>query len=262
MYKYIIVLVVIVLLLLLLFVENIKSQEFDIVIPVGENDISFINTQLEYTTQNIIGYRNIYIIVSEKYITSITNKNVIIINENIFPFTKNENSRSGWYFQQLLKMYAGFVIKDILPVYLVIDADTCFLKPIKFIKNNKYLFNYSSEYHQVYFKHMSKLHPSLYKKSKHSGICHHMIFDRYYIKKLFELVEKYHDKPFYQVFMSSIDPSEFNNSGASEYELYFNFMLIYYPNKIRLRELIWKNGNINENNNGFDYISNHYYIRN
>ena len=40
--------------------------------------------------------------------------------------------RIGWYLQQLLKFYAGFVIPDILQRYLIIDCDTHFLKPTKF----------------------------------------------------------------------------------------------------------------------------------
>jgi flagellar biosynthesis/type III secretory pathway protein FliH len=41
---------------------------FDIVIPIGPDDIDQINDQLEYTTKNIIGYRNIYIISCDPYL--------------------------------------------------------------------------------------------------------------------------------------------------------------------------------------------------
>jgi hypothetical protein len=74
-----------------------------------------------------------------------------------FPFNKDtiksyiNNNRSGWYLQQLIKLYAGSVIKDILDNYLVIDADTFFFKPTTFFKNNKPLYNYGSEYHYTLF---------------------------------------------------------------------------------------------------------------
>jgi hypothetical protein len=133
------------------------SNLFDIVIPVGPNDISVINNQLEYTKKNIIGYRNIYIVTTPNNL-HYQFDGCIIIDENIFPFTISdllilygENSRNGWYLQQLLKLYAGLIIPDILDRYLVIDADTFFLKPTTFIDNEQHcLYNYGTEYHIPY----------------------------------------------------------------------------------------------------------------
>lgn len=252
-----------------------KDKKFDIVIPVGPDDSDFLNTSLKYTTRNIIGYNNIYLIVHDDTLEVYNNikkefNNVYIINEKIFPFSKSdireENSRSGWYLQQLLKLYSGFVIPNILDKYLVIDSDTCFLKPTHFIENNIPLYNYGDEYHEPYFKHMKRMHGSLYKKFNDSGICHHMMFDKYYIKKLFDLVENHHNLKFWKVFINSIDDNDFRYSGASEYEMYLNFMMIYYPDQIKIRKLSWKNDSIknlydlNENKN-FDYISYHWYMR-
>ena len=39
-------------------------KQFDIVIPLGSNDISVINIQLEYTIKNVIGYRHIYMVTN------------------------------------------------------------------------------------------------------------------------------------------------------------------------------------------------------
>ena len=53
-----------------------------------------------------------------------------------------------------------------------------------------------------------------------------------------------------------------NESGASEYEIYFNYMLKYNPDKIQIRKLNWKNTNkLNSNNRNYDYISYHWYMR-
>ena len=78
---------------------------FDIVIPVGQNDKSFIEEQIKYTQKNIIGYRNIYLIC---YDPSILIDGCITINENIFPFNidtvvehHGKLKRNRWYLQQL-----------------------------------------------------------------------------------------------------------------------------------------------------------------
>ena len=108
---------------------------FDKFVPVGPNDLNVISHNLEYK-KNIIGYRNIYLICCDDLFI----EDCIMVKEDIFPFTIKtlenifgKNPRNGWYLQQLLKLYAGNIIPDILNKYLVIDAGTCFLKPSIFL---------------------------------------------------------------------------------------------------------------------------------
>jgi len=238
---------------------------FDIVIPVGPNDNDIIQHQLEYTKKNIIGYRTIFLIC---YDSLLQMEDCITVSENLFPFSIDTVSkfhgkvgRNGWYLQQLLKLYAGFVIPDILDTYLVIDSDTFFLKPTTFIENNICLYNFGFEYHIPYFQHMQKL-GEIFKKQfpDKSGICHHMIFEKKYIKEIFEIVEKEHHDLFYNIFLKNV--TEVNGSGASEYEIYFNYMIYKNLDKIKLRKLNWINTNSLSSLEGeYDYISYHWYTR-
>lgn len=248
--------------------EQSLSNMFDIVIPIGPNDINVIETQIKYTKKNIIGYRNIYLVC---YDPSINIEGCITINENIFPFNietiakfHGKSERNGWYLQQLIKLYSGNIIPNILQRYLVIDCDTFFLKPTIFIEKNKCLYNFGTEYNAPYFTHMSKLDKNLIKIDSHkSGICHHMMFENTYINELFCIVENNHKDKFYNIFLKFV--TEPNLSGASEYEIYFNFILKNHADKIQIRELKWKNSNkfINDDNNdNMDYISYHWYMRN
>ena len=238
---------------------------FDIVIPCGPNDKNKLNSIIEYTKKNIIGYRNIYIITHN---INIIQDDCIIIDENIFPFNLKtisiylgKNERIGWYLQQLLKLYASFVIPNILNNYLVIDCDTYFLKPTSFFSNSLPLYNFSNENHTPYFEHMYKLHPTLKKTNLNkSGICHHMIFQKNIINNLFILVEKLHKKKFYEIFLESINKKDILGSGASEYEIYFNYLQIYHNNKFIIRELYWTNSKNLLLENNFDYISCHWYL--
>lgn len=247
---------------------------FDIVIPVHSKDFERFLYQIEYTKKNIIGYRNIYIVTNN---TETPIKNCILINENIFPFNikliiekYNINSnRAGWYLQQLIKLYSSFIIPNILDNYLVIDSDTFFMKPTTFIENDKLLFNIGVEYHIPYFTHMKKLHNSLNRNyNDKSGITHHMIFNKQTLINLFNLVCGNNDidnniMKFYDIFLKNIVNSE--KSGASEYEIYFNYMIKYHYDKIKIRKLKWlnykKNMSINyfKTNHEYDYISYHQY---
>jgi len=224
---------------------------FDIVIPLGPNDVDIIEKQIQYTKKNIIGFRNIYIVT---YNTNIQIDGCITIDENIFQFKEfiknyfaqynGKNNRNGWYFQQLIKLYAGKFIENILDNYLIVDADVFFLKPTQFIENNKPIFTVGDEHHIPYFKHMNILHNSFQKYCQNSGITHHMMFNKYYLNEMFKLVEDLHSKPFWQVFILSVDEHtkhalSANESGASEYELYFNYMYAYHINDIIVRKLTW-----------------------
>ena len=51
-------------------------------------------------------------------------------------------TRNGWYLQQLLKLYAGLTIPNILENYLVVDSDVFFLKPIHFYEDGKFIYTY------------------------------------------------------------------------------------------------------------------------
>jgi hypothetical protein len=246
-------------------------MSFDIVIPLGPNEISRFDRQIEYTKKNILGYRNIYIVTCN---TNIQINDCIIINEEAFPFKKfieqyfsqhnNKSARNGWYFQQLIKLYAGKIIENILENYLVLDADVFFLKPTQFIENNIPFLSVGEEYHIPYFTHMKKLHESFEKVHNKSGICHHMMYSSEYLNEIFKIVEDKHNKPFWQVFILCVTehlnhPMQHLESGASEYELYFNYMIKYHPNKIIVRNLSWKNTSeksiTSTNVCGLDYVS-------
>jgi hypothetical protein len=247
-------------------VKNTNNYMFDILIPVGPNDTDIIRRQITYTKRNIIGYRNIYLIASN---SSLNVDGCISISEDIFPFSiktieniHEESSRCGWYLQQLIKLYAGNIIPGILDKYLVIDSDTYFLKPTRFIEMNTPLYAYGSEYHTPYFEHMKRLDPSFIKVDKqHSGICHHMLFETIYINEIIQLVEQRHNDTFYNIFIKQVDNINFSRSGASEYEIYYNYMLKYHPDKIKLRPLKWNNLRKLSNSGINDYESVHWHSR-
>ena len=240
---------------------------FDIVIPVGPKDQNIIRKQINFTQKNIIGYRNIYLVCND---SNFKISGCITIDEQLFPFNKDTikkygiyTRRCGWYLQQLVKLYAGFTIPNILDRYLVLDCDTFFLKPTKFIEDDKCLYDYRNNIYQPYITHLQKLglkHMNLDK----SWICDHMILETQYIKKLLQQVES-DNLLFYQIFLQLIDEKEKKKKkggGASEFEIYMNFMLQYYPDKIKIRKLNHLGVvDIKDIKGNLDYVSYHWYMR-
>lgn len=234
---------------------DLKGDPIDVVIPCASKDLETLELCIEGIKKNCRRVRRV-IVVSAKPLT----KKAEWFDEADFPFSKknvafylnkkneketqvflnNSRSRAGWYLQQLIKLYAAFVIPEISSNILVLDSDTIFLKPVKFLNaQNGGLYNVGSEHHIPYFIHASKLIPKFKKIFKnYSGICHHMLFQRAVLEDLFATVEKVHRKPFWQAFCLSVNSEELRHSGASEFEIYFNYVFAR-TNQVQLRKLKW-----------------------
>jgi len=115
------------------------------------------------------------------------------------------------------------------------------LKSTVFLENDKFIFTVGDEYHLPYFEHMSRLSNTFIKNEEKSGISHHMIFNIHIIKEIFHIVESIMLEPFWVVFIKMVDKQNYQLSGASEYELYFNYIIKKYPEKVIIRSLKWKN---------------------
>ena len=243
---------------------------FDVVICVGPNDNDIVGKVMPFTQKNVIGYRNIYLICSNP---NIHIPGTITIDEKIFPFNMSDlvnmfgaNNRNGWYLQQLLKFYAGNVVPGILKRYIIIDCDTHFLRPTRFITDDgKHIFTTGTEYHKPYFLHMNRLEHSLKKVHPLSGISHHTFFHTDRVNELMKLVENNfsNTNPFWKIYLNMVDRNEFMGSGAAENETYFTYMYLHHNNDIVIRQLNWENVSRLESHhfNNCDFVSVHWYMR-
>ena len=63
-----------------------------------------------------------------------------------------------------------------------------------------------------------------------------MIFQESVLKSMFNEVETHHNKPFWKIFCNLVDQYDLTFSGASEYEIYFNYVFSH-SDKVQLRKL-------------------------
>lgn len=223
---------------------------FDIVIPVHKKDMEVFHICVRRCREYVVGLNIIYVVTNEDNFPDKDEQNddierkVIWISEENFPFSLNTIEqygfayKTGWYFQQLIKLYAVNVIPNILENVLVVDADTIFLNTVHFFEKTVPLYSYGEEYYEPYFDHMKEVLPDLEKiDSEKSGICHHMMFQKHIIDDLFYRVEQLHKEPFWRVFLDKADPNLESGCGASEYEMYFNFVLKHYSYLVKVRKL-------------------------
>jgi hypothetical protein len=227
---------------------------YDIVIVHGPNDDEILPHCVEHIKKNVGKYRHIYIIsfdASSDIFEEEILKDCRVYDESVFPFSKSDvntinqtPNRDGWYLQQILKLYVSLTIEEMLDDYVIIDSDVLFLKPIEFKSGSRYLYNMAQEQHIPYFEHMKRLHPTFKRVyEQFGGVAHHMIFNRDIVKEMFKFVEDYHSslngehKPFWKIFLEQVEVGQRWASGASEYEIYINYMLQYHKEKVIPRKL-------------------------
>lgn len=263
-------------------IYSFTNDPIDVVIPSTEKDLYTLDLCIEGIRNNCIGVRRIIVISDKK----LTNK-AEWFDEKKFPFNQKsvafylvgcdeqksieyfnaKNPRVGWYLQQLLKLYAPYVIPGISRNVLHLDADTIFLNPVSFLnQKNGGLYNIGTEYNPPYFSHMDRLIPGLKKVfPKVSGICHHMLLQKEALDDLFNTIESLHNMELWKAFCLQVNKSDLYQSGASSDELYFNFVFTK-TDQVEIRKLKWDNlPSIKKLNfykaQGYHYISNHSWMR-
>ncbi len=253
----------------------------DVVVLSCEKDLETLEYCLKGIKENVIPKPRRIIVISEKKLT----ENAQWFDEKQFPFSKSDVSkellyddpekivqhtvggRVGWYYQQLLKLYAYKVIPGIADNVLIVDSDTVFLKPVQILnKYNTGLYATGKEKHQPYFIHMNKLIPGLKRVfPKYSGIVHHMLFQKEVLDDLFSTIENQHQCSAWKAMCHLVDSKSLYKSGFSEYEIYFNFLFSKKSN-VQIKPLKWRNINSLSllpecQKEKYDFVSCHDYLR-
>lgn len=262
---------------------NLVNDPIDVVIVTHPKDIATLDLCIDGIRENCSNIGRV-IVVSFRRLTD----KAEWFDEHNFPFSKDDIALAiargnvkkrdeffkgkhrlpGWYFQQLLKLYSPFIIPNISSNVLVIDADTIFLNPVKFLNQfngGLFCFNHNSkDAKQPYFAHAKRLVPG-YKKiyPEIYSVCHHMLFQKSILEHLFDMVEQYHKTEFWVAFCLCVDLKK--NKGASEYEIYYNFALTH-TDQVELRKLKWtNNGHLDKREKfkkqGYHFVSFHTYLR-
>lgn len=156
------------------------------------------------------------------------------VNENdVVPIRKRDISyicsgvdRSGWLFQQLVKLGADSITQT--DRYLVVDADTVLVQPQMFVADGKDLLLNTEWYHHPYIEAYMRL-VNLAPKTLVTFVAHHMMFNRARLQPLKARMEQIGQTEWYNSIVNASDLSD--ASGFSEYETYGQWCLEKYPDK-------------------------------
>ena len=161
--------------------------------------------------------------VDENTVLPITKKNIT--------YRSKRWERSGWLFQQLLKLSGDKVCTT--NNFLVIDADTVLIRPHVFTVGKKTVFysrNWSQpEYFKTYRRLLGK-QPT----APSSLVTHYMLFNRSKLSKLKRHIEAKHQTSWYAAILRNMDKSK--QFAFSEFETYGNFIYAQDPSGVVLKK--------------------------
>jgi hypothetical protein len=143
----------------------------------------------------------------------------------------------GWYLQQILKF--EYCRQTEAAHCLVWDADTVPLQSIEFFDGEGRIYLTSAaEYHEPYFYTFERLIGRA-APSANSFISQHMLVRCASMRSLCRKIEQHHAKSWTDALGDILEKHPARRNLFSEYETYANYMLMYEPESVRVRELKW-----------------------
>lgn len=228
---------------------------FDVIIPVGKNDINFLPRVVNHLLRCISDIQNIYIISANRNISVLQKKLKpyeickFLDEDGLLPIISFERvkallekyapervNRTGWYLQQFLKM--GFSRTSYCrDYYLSWDGDTLSLAPITYFDGNNILYNPKVEYNHNYFVSAQKL-TGIGKVSESSFISESMMFSSKIMGDLLDRIDASEVTGGDWV-EKIIAAGDYSNPlpAFSEFETYGNYSLVNYPGLYKPRHL-------------------------
>ena len=234
-------------------------MKLDIVIPIVKVDVPTFRNNLPFLLKYLpvkriilIGAKEIEPLIRDLEDVYFQDENAIIPNltlnkvKQIKKDLSGTDRRSGWYYQQFLKMAYAFVCSD--DYYLIWDSDTIPIKQMSFFDKDsgKPFLDYRDyvKYDECFFVTQNLLFPNEYLKKtlKWSFICEHLLVDSSIMRNLLNDLTNEGTAgkmTFYENIMHVIPRNVINLSGFSEFETYAAYVLKEYPNSYILRR--WNN---------------------
>ncbi|BCG56862.1 DUF6492 family protein [Paenibacillus sp. URB8-2] len=207
-----------------------EGPAIDVLIPAIEKDLATLPHVVDAVRKHVRHpIRSILIVAprKERIMDFCRRKACTFVDENtVLPITKKDIhyrsrtwERSGWLFQQLLKLGGDKLCTA--DYFLVIDADTVLIAPHRFRSSGKTVFycrDWSQpEYFTTYRKLMGRkaARPS-------SFVTHYMLFERRRLSRMKREIESMHGVPWYTAIMRSMNRTR--QFAFSEFETYANYV--------------------------------------
>lgn len=204
--------------------EMDAQRELTIVVPAAEKDILVLGHCLQ-SIRTMIQHRLVEVIVvapeSESIRKIAASEGCKYVHEDtILPQPAGKLKCRGWVLQQFIKFNASTFV--FTPDYLVVDADTVFLRPQSLFRGGKSVLRYSDQYELRYNRSLQLLFGHR-RRFPVSFVTHHMLINVVLMKGLLQLIEQRFNCSWWEAILQKVDKEHLIS--FSEFELYGHFVL-------------------------------------
>ncbi|NUU61494.1 DUF6492 family protein [Paenibacillus agri] len=231
-----------------------QAAKIDVLIPAIEKDLAtlpYVVKAVRTHVKHPIGRILIVAPRKERLLHFCREHGCTFVDENtVLPLTKKDIhyrsrtwERSGWLFQQLLKLNGDKICKA--DYFLVIDADTVLIAPHRFRQNGRTVFFSRSWSQPEYFVTYKKL-MGRKASAPSSLVTHYMLFERSKLSRMKKEIEARHGLPWYSAILRSMNRSK--QFGFSEFETYGNYVYQSDPGGMLIRKA--RNKSLHQNAGG------------
>jgi hypothetical protein len=215
------------------------QNAFDLVLVAAEDDLEVTARYLEFYQANLRPAGIVVITkISKKTLSLFSGLPVRLLNENeiMEELTYDKvlswnQAKTGWYFQQFLKMaYANCCESE---HYLVFDGDTVPLNPLQFyLSSGKGLFIRKGEYFAPYFNMIEFLFDGKVKREvDFSFIAECMLINKRIMLEIISAIENKSEVPgkyFFEKILNCVLFSGLGGREFSEFETYGNYVMRHH----------------------------------
>jgi hypothetical protein len=225
------------------FLEPASDVELDVLIPAAKKDWKALPVTIRAARKMLKHpVRAVYVVGPERppdWGAFTLPGDVFLSDDEVAPLRRKDIDlrpggvdRSAWILMQLIKLSCHKVCRA--EHILVLDSDTVFLRPQRFVKQGRVVLNAADEYHGPYFDQIRRMLPGL-PIAPFSFVTHHQLMKASVLKELRAEIEQ-GGKRWEMAILDTIDRSE--QSGFADYELYGNFMFHRHRDEVALEHFL------------------------
>lgn len=201
-----------------------RAQPLTVVVPAVEKDAELLDHCLRSIRESLVHpISDLWVVAPESdrvRAIATAHKARFVPEDVILPRPARELKTRGWVLQQLIKFNAANHVAT--PDYLVLDADTIFLRPQTFFRSGKTVLRYSDQYELLYNRSLELVFGHR-RRFPVSFVTHHMLFNRDKVKQLLAFLESRFKKTWWEAILHEVDQGHLIS--FSEYELYGHFIM-------------------------------------
>ncbi len=214
----------------------------DVVIPLGSNDLDVVRLCVQGIRRFVAHPINRIVVVTGNVAAAadiLKDRDVELIDEAVWVRQmKLPDDVRGGVLQQLLKLHARHHVAT--DHYLVVDADTVFLRPRIFEHRGRHILRYTDSFERAYYRTLDAFLPHV-PRFPVSFVAHHMFLSRDLLDRFIHSWERNCGSSWTAV---AIAADREQRCALSEYELYANQLLAERREQVLLE--FWSGVNVRD----------------